>query len=163
MNFAVRYPEKIDKLIVVDIVPKAYPVHHERILEGLKAMPLDLLSSRNEADSFLEQYVPDAGERQFLLKNLVRKTGSGFEWKINVKAIEAHIEEIGTGMQYPGSFAKPTLFILGAHSKYFEPGDEKEIRKIFTKAQLITLDTGHWVQVEKPVEFVRTVLGFLNQ
>jgi len=163
MNFAVRYPEEIEKLIVVDIVPKAYPVHHDRILEGLKAMPLDRLSSRNEAESILQQYVSDAGERQFLLKNLARKTGGGFEWKINVKAIEAHIEEIGAGMQYPGSFAKPTLFILGARSNYFEPGDEKEIRKIFTQAQLITLDTGHWVQVENPVEFARMVLNFLDQ
>ncbi len=162
MNFAVRYPEEIDKLIVVDIVPKAYPIHHEHILKGLKYLPLDRLTSRTEAESILQQYVPDASERQFLLKNLSRKSGGGFEWKINVKAIDEHIEELGVGMQYPGSFAKPTLFILGSRSHYFEARDEKEIKKIFIHAQLTTLDTGHWVQAEKPAEFAKTVLDFID-
>ena len=163
MNFAVHYPNELEKLIVVDILPKKYPVHHDYIIEGLKAMPLDQLNSRNEADSILQKYIPDAAERQFLLKNLVRKTDGCFAWKINTKAIEAHLEEIGDGMQYPGSFDKPTLFILGSNSKYFKPGDEVLIKKIFTRAQLATLDSGHWVQAEKPVEFVKTVLDFIAQ
>lgn len=163
MNFAVRYPAALEKLIVVDIVPKSYKVHHDYIIRGLNAMPLDRLSSRTEAETILRQYVPDAGERQFLLKNLERKTGSGFSWKINVRAIEANLVQIGDGLQYPGSFEKPTLFILGGRSKYFKPGDEVLIKKIFTRAQLTTLDSGHWVQAEKPVEFAKTVLDFIAQ
>src|SRR6185295_3270371 len=38
MNYAVRYGENVDKLIIVDIVPKRYPVHHDHILEGLMAV-----------------------------------------------------------------------------------------------------------------------------
>ncbi len=163
MNFAVRYPEALEKLIVVDIVPKAYPIHHDYIIEGLKAMPLDSLTSRNEADSILQKYIPDAAERQFLLKNLVRKKDGGFVWRINAKAIEEHLEEIGAGMQYPGTFDKPTLFILGSKSKYFKPGDEALIKKIFTQVQLIALDSGHWVQAETPAEFTKTVLEFIGQ
>ena len=163
MNYAVRYPEALEKLIVVDIVPKAYPVHHDYIMEGLKAMPLDRLTSRNEADSILQKYIPDAAERQFLLKNLMRKTDGSFAWKINANAIEENLGEIGDGMQYPWSFEKPTLFILGSKSRYFKPGDEVLIKKIFTRAQLATLDSGQWVQAEKPVEFVTTVLDFMAQ
>ena len=163
MNFAVKYPDQIEKLVVVDIVPKAYPVHHDRILAGMKALALDQLPSRNEADSMLSAYVPDASERQFLLKNLVRKTGGGFQWKINLKVIDGHMEELGEGMLYPGKFEKPTLFVFGARSTYFKPGDEDEIRKIFTRAQFVVLETGHWVQAERPAEFAKTVLDFLDQ
>jgi pimeloyl-ACP methyl ester carboxylesterase len=43
MNFAVRYPEFIEKLIVVDIAPKTYPVHHDSIIDGLNAVPIETL------------------------------------------------------------------------------------------------------------------------
>ena len=71
-NFAVRYPQLLSNLIV-DMVPKAYPVHHDKILEGLKSIPLDQLNGRAEADTQLARFVPENDVRQFLLKNLARK------------------------------------------------------------------------------------------
>jgi esterase len=163
MNFAVKYPQSVTKLIVVDIAPRVYPRQHESILKGLMAVPLEHLQSRNEAEAILVNYVPDPAERQFLMKNLTRKTDGGFEWKINLKALAEHIDEIGSGMQYEGHFDNPTLFIKGARSKYLQNSDEDEIRKIFTHVQFKTLDSGHWVHAEKPKEFLEVVLAFLNQ
>ena len=163
MNAAVKNPDPIQKLVVVDIVPKAYPVHHDKLVTSMKALPLDQLASRTEADSRLAVGVPDADERQFLLKNLVRKNTGGFQWKINLNAIDAHLEEMGEGMKYPGTFDKPALFVHGTRSRYFKTGDEEEIKKIFPRARFVALETGHWVQAEKPVEFANAVLEFLNQ
>ncbi len=163
MNLAVKRPDSIDKLIVVDIVPKSYPVHHDHILDGLEAIDLNKLSSRTEADQILSKFIPEPDVRQFLLKNLSRKTDGGFEWKINLKAIDNHIEEIGEGMQYTGKFEKPTLFIKGAKSNYYATGDEELIKSIFPKTTFSTLDAGHWVQAEKPVEFANTVMEFLTK
>ncbi|MBK5279795.1 MAG: alpha/beta fold hydrolase [Bacteroidia bacterium] len=163
MNLAVKRPDMVSKLIVVDIVPKSYPVHHDHILEGLDAIQLEKLSSRSDADQFLSRHIPEAEVRQFLLKNLTRKPEGGFEWKINLKAIHNHIEEIGEGMQYPGKFEGPTLFIKGGRSNYFSNGDEELIKSIFTNATFSTLDSGHWVQAEKPVEFADSVMNFLSK
>lgn len=162
MNFAVKYPEQINKLIVVDIAPKQYPVHHDHILEGLHAIDLQTLTSRNEADKILSEHIPEPDVRQFLLKNLSRNTESKFEWRVNIHAIENHIEEIGEGMQYSGQFNGPTLFIKGARSNYFAEGDEAETIKIFPSAHFITLNTGHWVQAEYPTKFAETVFDFLK-
>ena len=162
MNLAVKKPGIIAELIVVDIVPKSYPVHHDHILDGLNAIHLENLSSRTEADQILSGFVPEVDVRQFLLKNLSRKSEGGFEWKINLKAIDNHIEEMGEGMQYSGKFEKPALFIKGAMSNYYSTGDEELIKSIFPKAKFSTLDTGHWVQAQKPVEFANTVLNFLT-
>lgn len=164
MNFAVKYPFLVQKLIIVDIVPKTYPIHHDQILEGMDSIPLEKLQTRIEADELLSKFVPSPDTRQFLLKNLLRKPGGtgGFQWKINLAAIDNHIEEIGEGMQYEGSYNGPTLFILGAKSNYFQPGDETLISKIFPGSKLVTLDTSHWVQAEKPKEFAETVLEFLK-
>jgi len=161
MDFAVKYPEQLSKLVVVDIVPKAYPIHHDAILEGLKAIPLATVPSRNEADQILGQYVPEPEVRQFLLKNLSRKQEGGFEWKINVNAIDANIEALGAGLVYRGKYEGPSFFIKGGKSNYYSEGDETLIKSIFTKAEFVTLDTGHWVQAENPDEFARVVLNYL--
>lgn len=162
MNLAIKNPNAIGKLIVVDIAPKSYPVHHDKILDGLTAIPLQSITTRTEADKILSGFVEEIDVRQFLLKNLSRNNEGKFEWKINLSAIENHIEEIGEGMQYQGTFTKPTLFIKGARSNYFKTGDEVEILQLFPNSKIETLNTGHWVQAESPQEFVTTVLNFLR-
>lgn len=162
MNYALLHPDGLDKLVVVDIMPKAYPIHHDHILDGLKAIDLGKLSSRNEADEILSEYVSEAEVRQFLLKNLTRGDNGEFIWRINLKALDNHIEDLGAGIQFDGKYDGKTLFIKGAKSNYFESGDEKVISKFFPKAEIITLETGHWVQAENPVAFMNTVLPFLG-
>jgi esterase len=162
MNLAIKNPQAIEKLIVVDIAPKAYPIHHDRILDGLMAIPLHSILSRTEAERILMDYVAELDVRQFLLKNLSRNGQGQFEWKINLTAIKDHIEEIGAGMQYAGSFNRPTLFINGAKSNYITPNDNQLIVDLFPLVSWHTLDTGHWVQAEKPAEFIQTVLNFLS-
>jgi pimeloyl-ACP methyl ester carboxylesterase len=162
MNLAIKNPAAIGKLIVVDIAPKSYPVHHDHILEGLTSIPIATLASRTEADKILSEYVPEPDVRQFLLKNLSRNGEGKFEWKINLASIQNHIEEIGMGMQYQGVFEKPTLFINGARSNYFKAGDEVLVKTLFPAAQIATINASHWVQAEKPEEFVQVVLKFLK-
>ncbi len=162
MNFAVKDPRVVDKLIIVDIVPKVYVVRHDRLIEGMKAIPLEVITTRAEAEVALAGYEPDPAVRQFLLKNLSRNSEGKFIWKVNLPALDEHLQEIGEGMVYPGAFNGPSLFINGKKSNYFEPSDEALIKKKFTKAQFATLNTGHWVQAEKPQEFAQTVLQFLK-
>jgi pimeloyl-ACP methyl ester carboxylesterase len=162
MNFAVKHPDQLDKLIIVDIAPRSYPVHHDHILEGLHDINLETLSSRTEADQLLSRQVPEPDVRQFLLKNLARNSESKFEWRVNIDAIAEHIEEIGAGMQYYGQFTGPTLFIKGVRSNYYAAGDEENILKLFPSAQFVTLNTGHWVQAEDPEAFAETVFDFLK-
>src|ERR1035438_2950967 len=40
MNFANKYPDKISRIVVVDIGPKAYPVHHRKLLDALTALDI---------------------------------------------------------------------------------------------------------------------------
>jgi esterase len=162
MNFAVANPTMLDRLIVVDIAPKNYPVKHDSIVEGLKAIPVGSLQSRNEADTILSQFVPEPDVRQFLLKNLLRKAEGGFTWKINLPVIDINLELIGEGMQYSGTFEGPTLFVRGGKSTYVKDEDRAVIKSLFPNSTLITMDTGHWVQAEKPKEFVDIVKNFLS-
>jgi len=161
MNFAISNPDMLERLIVVDIAPKAYPVHHDSIVEGLKAVPIDTLQTRNQADEVLSKYVPEADVRQFLLKNLARKPEGGFAWKINLKVIDSNLELISADIQFPGTYNGQTLFVRGVNSNYVKDEDRQRIKELFPNSTLITMDTGHWVQAEKPQEFVEVVRNFL--
>ncbi|MGC1240855.1 MAG: alpha/beta fold hydrolase [Chryseosolibacter sp.] len=157
MNLAVAHPEKLQKLIVVDIAPKAYSMAHYVILEGLQAIPITEITSRNEADDALARFVDEADVRQFLLKNLQRKPEGGFKWKLNLAAIADNIHKIGLDLQSEGKFEKQTLFVRGARSNYVKDEDFDRIREVFPAAEMVTLDTGHWLPAEKPTEFVALI------
>ncbi|MEX2235037.1 MAG: alpha/beta fold hydrolase [Cyclobacteriaceae bacterium] len=162
MNFAIAHPDKLQKLVVVDIAPKPYNMEHYVILDGLKAIPINEITTRKEADDVLAGYVDEADVRQFLLKNLQRKPEGGFKWKLNLDVIARNIKNIGLDLQFDGKFEKPTLFVRGARSNYVKDVDIDRIREVFPAAKMETLVTGHWVPAEKPKEFVELVVQWLS-
>lgn len=163
MHFALAYPDKIKKLIVVDIAPKYYSVHHATILKGLNAIPLDQIQSRQEAENILAQFVPEVDVRQFLLKNLYRTNELKFEWRINLSVLTKEIEQVGIALEEGRIYDGSTLFIRGEKSNYIQSGDEVLIKKIFPKATIQTIsEAGHWVQVDAPEPFFNTVNAFIT-
>ena len=163
MQFAVNWPDLLSKLIVVDIGPKAYPIHHKRRINGMKSINLQTLKSRNEADELLKPYERSLGIRQFLLKNLYRDGDAGFKWRFNLDTLEKDMPLVGEPLQYSNQFEKETLFIKGELSDYILDEDWKLISEIFLKAKLVTIkDADHWVQADQPQIFVEEVLKFLG-
>lgn len=164
MFYATQHPKQFDKLIVVDIAPRAYPVHHQQILEALSAVEIDQISSRKEAEEQMKPYIADFGIRQFLLKNLKRTDDNkGFEWKLNLSVIKNNIERIGEGIEDNVQVDKPVLFVKGAKSDYIKNEDETLIKSIFPSAKIVTIkNAGHWVHAEQPEQLFEEVSKFLN-
>lgn len=161
MQFAMNYPDKIDKLIVADIAPKAYPVHHTKILEGMLSLNFDITKTRKEADIELGKYIDDSDTRQFLLKNLYWIKKEKLAWRFNLSIINKNIEIIGQKLENVSPFEKPTLFIRGKKSNYISLKDFEDIKIIFPKSNISSLDSGHWVHAEKPLEFIQLLNSFL--
>lgn len=150
-------------------------------------------SSRQEADKVLEEVEPELGIRQFLLTNLTRAPGSDhWTFRIPIKTIGGILEEqIGDfpyedeqglmrkadealaerlGKQFTSTKQRPTsrwdgetLFIKGANSKYINKRNIPICDALFPKAKHATLQTGHWVQAEKPNEFVDEMVNFVSK
>lgn len=162
MAFALKHTDQFSKLIIVDIAPKAYPVHHDKILEALKAVDLSKLESREQADEILAEHIPEEDVRLFLLKNL-KRTSEGFQWKLNLKAIEENLDRIGEGIEARLTTEKPVLFVRGSKSDYIRDKDIIFIVQIFPTASVETIEgAGHWVHAEKPKELLDLVAGFLD-
>ncbi|UZD22045.1 alpha/beta fold hydrolase [Algoriphagus halophytocola] len=162
MNFALKFPEKVEKLIVADIAPRYYPVHHQSILEGLNAIDLKTIQSRKEADDELAKYISEMGIRQFLLKSLGRDS-DGFIWKINLPVITEKINNVGEALPEGGSFDGPTLFLAGANSAYVQQSDLDDINTFFPNNEVeFIADAGHWLHAEQPDAVVKEVRKFLK-
>ena len=165
MQFAMNYPDRFSKMIVVDIAPKFYPVHHSMILQGLASINLKTLKSRTEANDLLKRFEENEGVRQFLLKNLWRNPAKNneFDWRINVPVITKNIDIVGFELSNEKPVIKPALFIRGSESYYIQPEDERKIWELFPNYELITIEgAGHWVQADKPAAFIEIVTQFSN-
>jgi esterase len=163
MEYAVTYPGTFEALVVVDIGPKAYPIHHTKILKGLNAIPIDSIESRNQADEILSEYEPILSVRQFLLKNLYRKEEGGFGWRFNLPILTSDMGNVGAEVKSDQKIDTPTLFMRGEKSNYVLDEDLEGILDLFPNARLETIaDAGHWVQAEQPKAFVATLLDFLK-
>lgn len=164
MQFAIKYPLKVDQLIVVDISPKAYPPHHQGILKALESVDFNQISTRQEAEEILHQYIPEKSVIQFLTKNLYWTEDKKLAWRFNLKTLsEKYSEFVSNAIKY-GVFSGKTLFISGEKSNYILPQDEFQIKQQFPNSSVVTIkNAGHWVQAENPKDFNELVKDFLSQ
>ena len=163
MLFATMYPELVSKLIIADISPRFYPVHHDSILNGLSALNFDEIKSRGQADKVLSNYVHDLETRQFLLKNLYWKEKGKLALRINIDVLKDEVAEVGEPLPSYATFEKDTLFLRGDRSEYIGVGDESIIKTHFPKATIVTIaNAGHWLHAENPTDFFDAVMGFVR-
>lgn len=164
MQFALNYPDLVNKLVVVDIAPKAYEGGHQTIFDALLSLDLAKITSRKEADALLQQKIEEFGVRQFLLKNLTRQKEGGFKWKMNLPIIYQNYPQILSAIDSEDSFDNPTLFIRGGASNYVEDEDLGNIKSFFPSAELATVaEAGHWVHAAAPETLLKLVLDFLEE
>ena len=175
MYFAKDYPERVSALIVVDILPIAYPANsfnsleHLHIIASLLSVSLYDVSNRREAEQKFMEYIGDRRTVKFLLKNLYRTKEGRYEWKINLTAIRDNLPELLSGFDIRKFNAVnnitgfPILFVRGSKSKHIPVESFSEIKKIFPYAEIVTIpDAGHWLHAEKPELFVKNILYFLG-
>jgi len=61
-------------------------------------------------------------------------------------------------------FSGPTLFLGGANSDYIKTEYPKQIRILFPESSFKMLkNCGHWLHVEQPESFQKSVSAFLQQ
>ena len=163
MQFALEYPDMVDKLIVVDISPKAYMGNHHLIFEALLSLDLSKIKSRKDADGHLAKTISSPAIRLFLMKNLSRQKDGTYVLKMNLDAIHRHYPDILAAIESEEVFDGPTLFVRGGISNHIEEGDRELIRRFFPQAEIKTIPgAGHWVHAEKPEELLGLVRDFLK-
>lgn len=166
MNFALEYPHMVQKLVVIDISPRAYQLKntHQSILTAINSIDLNHVHARTEIEQILKNFLANERVRLFVLKNLYRKEKGLLDWRINISSITNNIDEIAAGLVYEGAYPGPTLFIKGADSDYITPQDEALILEYFPNSFIETIEgAGHWVHADAPGTLCKLLSSFLGR
>jgi len=165
MNLALNHPEKLKKLIIVDIAPKSYPLWHLPIFNALLSLPVHDIKSRKIANDMLVDAIESPVERAFLLKNLKTDGNGGYEWRCDLAEItRTYLNVANFNASKEAVFNGPTLFIKGGQSPYLDPvEDSKIIKLLFPNATITTIDdAAHLPHIESAETFSSHINSFLE-
>lgn len=167
MEFALRYPSRVEKLIIVDIAPIKYePSHNEIIASLIDLKAKEPWHDRRQADQLLNAFLGEDAiqTRLFLLTNL-RRTADGLRLRVGIEEIEddyASILDVPESITAGKSFAGPTLVIRGTRSDYVPDNTLPIFKEVFPEFKLVDLDGGHWLHAEQTDAFAAAVMSFLS-
>ncbi|MFV0449610.1 MAG: alpha/beta fold hydrolase [Vibrio sp.] len=162
MKLADIAPEKVSKLVVLDMSPVQYTQRkHDAVIAGLDSVLENKPASRSEVMDLLAQHIDEEGVRQFLGKSLT-KIDKQMTWRFNVPSIKQNYWNIiGWETIQPSDI--PTLFIKGGNSDYLTSAHQPQIQAQFKQAKAhVIANTGHWLHAEKPAEVLRAIRKFID-
>lgn len=165
MALALRHPQRVGRLIVVDIAPVAYADTLTPFAEAMRGADVVAAATRAEVRARLRQAVPDPAVVPFLMHNLVLQNDH-FDWRLNLLGISASMVPL---CGFPGEllgarFEHPVAVIAGANSAYVSASDGAEFRPMFPQVELRVVEgAGHWVHADRPDAFIACVRSALQQ
>jgi pimeloyl-ACP methyl ester carboxylesterase len=172
MVLALRHPELVERLCVVDISPVEYQHLSEfsGYIEAMRSLDLGSLTRRADAEAALATAVPNRVVRSFLLQNLRREDHpdgrSQWRWQPNLEGLRHSLPAIKSwpaGAVGAARYDGPVLWIGGERSDYITDDYAPAMDRLFPHNRRVTIKgAGHWVHSEKAEVFVEVLRRFLG-
>jgi pimeloyl-ACP methyl ester carboxylesterase len=164
MLAALRHPERVERLCVVDVSPVAYEGSDEfrGYIDAMLGMDLEAIESRGDADAALAAAAPDPGVRAFLLTNL-RREGDRWRWLPNLEVLRRDLAELRGWPETDAVYEGPVLWIAGADSGYVRDEYREAMEARFPRVRRVTVKgAGHWVHSAQPAVVTELLGRFLE-
>ncbi len=161
MHVALKHPDLISKLAVLDIAPVTYQHGYDAFAAAMQQLPLTPSLTRAVADATLANNIPDPSYRAFLLNNLI--LGDAPRWRVALNEIRAAMPEMLKWQDPPHTvpFPNPALFLHGGKSDYVRPSAHEKIAALFPNSKIQTIENAaHWLHAEQPKAVVAALQEF---
>ncbi|MDO8671412.1 MAG: alpha/beta hydrolase [Dehalococcoidia bacterium] len=165
--FAARYPDLVDKLVIVDIGPDLAKAGGARVKTNVRTAPAEL-DSVAEGISFVREANPtfaDERIRHQVEHNLRQREDGKWVWKYD-PGLARITGRAGREDLWPvlGEIRCPTLIMRGADSDILSPEDALRMKETIRGSQLVEVpEAGHPVPLDNPAGFEAAVKRFLGR
>ena len=163
------YPERVERLVLVDIGPEIAPEGLARIRTFVSKVPEEL-ESEEQAYQLLRAAAPRYSEpllRHRVKHSFTRLASGKLGWKYD-KALRAQTREGTRDMPnlWPdlARITCPTLIVRGSESDVLSPEIGRRMLEILPDGRLVEIpEAGHTVPGDQPEAFARIVGEFLRK
>ncbi len=163
MLMASQWPERVQGLVIVDIMPGAFAPAHLFVLRACQRLELDRASTRAQLDAALAENVLQPETRGFLLKNVVRDEAGRFVWRVPLDYLVANYKAVSDAVPMEKRYEGPVLAVAGGKSPFKVMRHEATMREHFPAIEFIVFpEAGHLVHMEEAQRFAETITGFLK-
>ena len=169
MAFTAQYPDKVDKLILVDIGPTIDPKGAKRIIQEIREVPEEF-DSFDAAVEYMGRQNRFAADTvlQRRLKYATRELPNGkIGWSYDLAIREQRRH--GTGSPAPDlwpalrQIACPTLVVRGTETDTLGVEVAREMEEALVQGKLVEVPkAGHMVFEDNPEDFIHQLTSFLS-
>lgn len=177
MQIACSFPDRIEKLVALDVLPvdyrSAFPEFTSQLIELVSPMQLRLISTislqrttKEEVLRKLESAVPERYYFDLLTKNL-EETETGLNWKVAVDSLFQGYDTLKDN-QIQGRFNGPSLMLLGKESdltvkRLPNLGRAEDLfKKNFNDFSVEYIEeASHTIHLQKPRQVLKLISDFL--
>lgn len=172
LNFAYRFPERVEKLVIEDIGPEANPNASEYYEYLLNLVPTPFVNREAAKKFLLQDFVQIAKTRekvdmlaQYFYANMEDKPDGTVDWRFSKNGI---IESVKAGRekerwQELEALSMPTLLIRGENSQELSQQVYERMLASNSNIQGVLISgAGHWVHSDKPQEFIAALKAFVD-
>lgn len=175
MNFAFRFPQKLEKLVIEDIGPEgdsSAPAKYRRLL-GM--VPTPFSTKLHAKEFFLNEFKPLAAAEGFknldtlgmyLYSNLIDVTDGGIDWRFSKDAILSAVIQGRAKDRWNEleGLTVSTLLIRGSDSDELSHETYERILKCNPLIKGVEIaNAGHWVHYEQAEQFLQSIREFVGE
>lgn len=168
-NFTQQYPDRVEKVVFVDILPynakssDKIIKFHNLVISVLNELDLTVFSNRESLKKHLLSKLFSHRLVSFLMKNFYQTKDKTFASKLNIVAIYNHLNDLLAEVEITKPIKNQAMIIKGGDSEYINVADFPNIKLRFPNAKMEIIEGAtHWVHAEKPKEFLELTSSFLK-
>ena len=172
MQFALKYPQMLEKVVVIDISPcrmnsllesNALVTNLMNQVLAVKSLPLADFHSFAEFANGISTF--DDDNKRAIIGN-IKYDGKAFSWQIDIDAVFNNFDKLTSGFNVDDFIDKkievPTLFIRALNSEFLPSSDYKAAKYIFPNSEIVEISgCTHRIHLEKPKLLAEEISKYL--
>jgi pimeloyl-ACP methyl ester carboxylesterase len=173
LQFAAKFPERVEKLVIEDIGPDGDPSAPDYYRWLFSIIPTPFATKLQAKEFFMNEFKTLAKNRtqnpdtlgQYLYSNLIETEGGQVDWRFSKEAmimvvVQGRAKERWNELR---ALPMPTLVIRGANSKELSHEVFRQMTFANPRVEGVEIpNAGHWVHSDQPEEFLRVIRKFTD-